>query len=205
MEDIETSARTSDDIRHAAVKLVNEGGFSLATVPRISAAAGLTEEQFAEHYPSVPAVFAAIAEALVADHQLTIGATLVRRRSLTESVKLALLASWELIETRIDEHQATKYVTFVGLTAPGAGVATRALYESFLDAAENQLLELERIHGIAWELPTRQLARLLLVTIDGLVLSYLNRRDSAAVRVLLELLAYHLAQHGRRVAKNRRP
>jgi AcrR family transcriptional regulator len=198
-----TISTVSEDIRRAAVKLLNEGGFSRATISEICAVAGVDEAEFELHYSSADAVFLAIAESLVVDHEQNIDATMLRRRSLTESVRLALLAFWELVEDRLDEHRATKYMTLAGLaTDDGLDGEPKSLYESFLSSAERRLLEMERIHSITWELPVRQLARMMLATLDGLVLDYMIVRDSAGSRQLLGLFAYHLAQHGRRVAKN---
>jgi AcrR family transcriptional regulator len=193
---------TGDSIRHAAVDLINEGGMSAVTIPAISVAAGLEPGEFSQYYASVEAVFLDVAGALVAHHNEKVGATMLRRRSLTESMKVALYASWDVVEKRVDEHRATKYVTLAGLPTHAPGEGGRFLYDLFLGNVESWLLEIERIHGITWELPVRQLARLLLATLDGLVRDYLITRDSVGAHKLLEMLAYHLAQHGRRVAKN---
>lgn len=201
-EMINTDLDTSYSIRRAAVKLVNEGGLARATVAEISAAAGIDEGEFSQHYGSVDDVFFEIADSLLADHTENIGATMLRRRSLTESMKLALYAFWDVFEKRVDEHRATKYVTFAGVTSSVPGEESRSLYDAFVTATERRLTEMERIHSITWELPVRQLARLMLATLDGLVLDYLVTGDSAGARKMLEILAYHLAQHGRRVAKN---
>ncbi|WP_157970639.1 hypothetical protein [Nakamurella deserti] len=175
---------------------------SHATIPNISAAAGLRDGEFAEYYASVDAVFLDVAGSLVSTHTEKIDATMLRRRSLTESMKLALYAFWDVVEKRVDDHRATKYVTLAGLRTQNPGEESRSLYDDFLAFAENWLNEVERIHSITWELPVRQLARLMLATLDGLVLDYVVTRDSAGARKLLEVLAYHMAQHGRRVAKN---
>jgi AcrR family transcriptional regulator len=196
-----TSA-TSDNIRRAAVGLVNDGGLSQVTVAAITEAAGLEDGEFDQYYASVEAVFLDVAGSLVSSHAAKIDATMLRRRSLTESMKLALYAFWDVVEKRVDEHRATKYVTLSGLRTQTPGEESRSLYDEFLSFAENWLTEVERIHSITWELPVRQLARLMLATLDGLVLDYVVTRDSAGARRLLEVLAYHLAQHGRRVAKN---
>jgi len=197
-----TISDTSDSIRRAAVDLVNDGGMSNVSIPAISAAAGLQDGEFSEYYASIDAVFLEIAGSLVSSHGERIDATMLRRRSLTESMKLALYAFWDVVEKRVDEHRATKYVTLAGLRTQTPGEESRSLYYEFPTTTENWLLAVERIHCITWELPVRQLARLMLATLDGLVLDYVVTRDSAGARKLLEMLAYHMAQHGRRVAKN---
>lgn len=195
-------AETSDRIRSAAVDLVNSGGMSSVTIPAISAAAGLRDGEFEEYYASVEAVFLDVVGSLMITHTEVIDATMLRRRSLTESMKIALFAFWDVVEARVDDHRATKYVTLAGLRTGTPGAEGRSLYDEFLAAAESWLLEIERVHSITWELPVRQLARLMIATLDGLVLDYVVTRDGAGARKLLEVLGYHLAQHGRRVAKN---
>lgn len=199
---VDVISDTGANIRRAAVDLVNAGGMSSVTVPAISAAAGLQDGEFAQFYASVDAVFLDVAGSLVNSHAENIDATMLRRRSLTESMKIALFAFWDVVETRVDDHRATKYVTLAGLRTDNPGADSRSLYDEFLAFGENWLLEVERIHSITWELPVRQLARLMLATLDGLVMDYVATRDSAGAHKLLEVLAYHLAQHGRRVAKN---
>lgn len=195
-------ADTGDSIRRAAVNLVNEGGLSHVTVPAISAAAGLRDGEFAEYYASVESVFADVAGSLRTTHTEKIDATLLRRRSLTESMQIALFAFWDVVEKRVDDHRATQYVTLAGLRTQTPGEEGRTLYDEFLASAEQWLTDIERVHSITWELPVRQLARLMLATLDGLILDYIAARDSTGTRALLEVLGYHLAQHGRRVAKN---
>jgi AcrR family transcriptional regulator len=199
-----TATSEREGIRRAAVALLNSGGFAAATVAEICAAAGVDEPTFERHFSSLNEVYIDIAESLVAAHVENMGATMLRRRSLTESMRLMLLAFWGLVEERLDDHRALKYLTFAGLAGEvhGGDGDTSSLYATFLDQTEAQLLEVERIHSITWELPVRQLARMMLATLDGLVLDYLVNRDSAGARQMLEIFAYHLAQHGRRVAKN---
>lgn len=195
-------SEVSGNIRRAAVELLNAGGTAHVTVPAISASAGLQDGEFFQYYASVDDVFIEVAESLVSSHTENVVATLSRRRSLTESMKLALFAFWDVVEKRVDDHRATKYVTLAGLERKVPGGESRSLYDEFLGFTENWMNEVEKIHSITWELPVRQLARLMLATLDGLVLDYVVTRDSAGARKLLEILAYHLAQHGRRVAKN---
>lgn len=195
-------SEVNGSIRHAAVALLNAGGTAHVTVAAISASAGLQDGEFFQYYATVDDVFIEVAESLVSSHVENIEATLSRRRSLTESMKLALFAFWDVVEKRVDEHRATKYVTLAGLEVQVPGGESRSLYDEFLTFTENWMNEVEKIHSITWELPVRQLARLMLATLDGLVLDFVVTRDSAGARKLLEILAYHLAQHGRRVAKN---
>ncbi len=195
-------SETSEGIRRAAVDLINRGGMSLVTIPAISAAAGLEDGEFAQYYTSVDAVFLDVVGSLMTTHGENIDATMLRRRSLTESMRLALFAFWDVVEKRVDDHQATKYVTLAGLQTQQPGVASRSLYEEFLAFTEHWLLEIEKVHSITWELPVRQLARLMLATLDGLILDFVATKDSEGARKLLEVFAYHMAQHGRRVAKN---
>ena len=69
-------------------------------------------------------------------------------------------------------------------------------------AGEAVLRELESVHQIIWELPVAQLARMSIAMMDGLLTDYVVTRDSVGARRTLDVFAYHLAQHGRRAAKN---
>lgn len=174
------------------------------SVVAICAEAGIGEADFENFYASEAALFTAISDGLVKGHTTVITATMVRRRSLTESMRIALLAWWSLVEERADAHLATNYWLMSSLrdSVNGSGNAAISLHAGYLRWTEERLSEMAEIHGITWELPVSRLARLLLAALNGLVDDYLINRDSVASKDVLELLAYHIAQHGRRIAKN---
>lgn len=189
-------------IRVSAVRMLNRGGLAAVTVSAVCADTGIDEAEFTRHYPSLAAVFDAVVEALMVAHAEKLSSSMVRRRSLTESFRIALRGYWDVVEANLAEHQAVKYLSFAGVDAEQEPGTDRPAHTLYLVTTERRLLEMARLHQVTWELPVRQLARLMLAMLDGLLLDYLVHRDRPGVYRLLDIFAYDLAQHGRRVAKN---
>jgi AcrR family transcriptional regulator len=196
---IETSQR--HDLERAAVGLINEHGADALSVPAICAAAEVDEWVFWANFDSVEHLLTSLVESIVERHLHTIHATLMRRRSLTESMRVAMFAFWDTVEEQIDLHRAAELVKLSRML-DSSTVRPDTLQARLVQLTEAELEELERIHGITWQLPVNQLARMILVTLNGMVVEYLVTKDSSASRNMLEVFAYHVAQHGRRSAKN---
>jgi AcrR family transcriptional regulator len=197
-----TAETSRNQIRDAAVQLLNRSGVGAVTVASLCAEAHITESAFATEFGSVDAVFGAIVRDLIEAHSTQIAATVSRRRSLTETIQLAMVASFAVVESRIDEHRAGLMITVSHLVDSGHGPSGSSVYEAYVRAAEAYLLEIQRIHSITWELSTRLLAKLFVATLIGLTVDYLFTRDAAGSRHMLDVSAYQLAQHGRRTSKN---
>ncbi len=190
-------------IQQATISLLISSGVQGAEPAAICAAADVSTDEFALYFGSQADVFVAIVQSVLDAHAGNAEATLQRRRSLTESLQIALRAVWDLIEARIDEHHAL-YVLMVAQAGDASLTSAMgmSLHPTYLRITEGWLTEIEKVHAISWELPVARLALLLHSTMDGLVVDYLTVRDGAQTRQLLDVLAFHLGQHGRRAAKN---
>jgi AcrR family transcriptional regulator len=187
-------------IELAAVRVITQQGVEAASVASLCDEAGIDEERFAECFASVDDVLLAVMESVVEEQADVVAATFARRRSLTESLKVALFAMWDDIERNPGPHLMARMTRF-SKTADYQARMTAA-YHVALERTQLQLRVQEQIHSITWELPVEDIARLMLAAIDGLITQYLVMGEAADPRRTLELLAYHLAQHGRRSAKN---
>jgi TetR/AcrR family transcriptional repressor of acrEF/envCD operon len=195
-----------DDIHRAAVHLLNSVGLEKTTVQAVCGIAGVTPAEFAQSYQSMTAVFAAIITSLTDAQNAKIAGTILCRRSLTESVQIAMSAVWKLVEQHPDDYLAVRILTAAELnTSLAVTGAEQTIHEAAIEMVEQWLLDIQNVHHMSWQLPTRQLARLTLATLDGLVLDYLFDRDGVQVRRLLDIFSFQLAQHGRRAAKSARP
>ncbi len=198
----ESVEKDREKLLQAAVAQINKAGIEALTVDSVCAEAGLDVSVFDEHFQSRQALLLAIGQSLVQVSSAAVRVTLSRRRSLTETVRLALFALWGSVEQQAAQHQAANEVTFTSLRNPESVAVARAQYNAYHQEVQETLEAIAQIHGIAWERPVAELTNLMVSTIDGLVIGFLVSRDSAAVKQVLELFAYHLAQHGRRTAKN---
>jgi AcrR family transcriptional regulator len=204
-----TASAPSDlrsEIRSAAVSLLNDGGVAEATASAIAARAGVTDQEFKDEFGSASDVYREIVRELMAAHGVRIAETLTRRRSLTESLTVAHFASWDLIEDRVDDHQALMCLRSAEVTEPGLVAVSEAggsIHDTLASGAEVWLTEVGRIHDVIWELPVAQLARHQVASMYGLILDYLARRDGETSRRIISTLSFDLAQRGRRRSKNR--
>lgn len=187
-------------IELAAVRVITQRGVEAASVAALCDEAGVDEARFSDCFASVDDVLFAVMKSVVEEQADVVAATFARRRSLTESLKVALFAMWDVVERDPDPHRMARMTRF-SKTADYQARMTAAYLVAF-ERTQLQLRAQEQIHSITWELPVEDIARLMLAAIDGLITQYLIMGEAADARRTLELLAYHLAQHGRRSAKN---
>jgi len=189
-----------DDFHQAAVRLINRDGIRSLNVATVCEEAGVDETELLASFGSVEELIASMPMTLVDAHVLSISATFARRRSLTETLQLAFGSYWDTVELHLEMQLAVRQLMLTSaLMTPELA---RAQYMQIVGATEELLRELESVHQIAWELPVAQLARMSISMLDGLMTDYVFTLDSASARRTLDLFAYHLAQHGRRAAKN---
>lgn len=189
-----------DDLQQAVIRLINRHGAYALTEASVSAEAGIDEAEFAASFASIDELVASVRLALIDAHVSSISATFARRRSLTESIQLALGSYWDTVEIHLEMQLAVRQLLMVNaLLRPEIA---RSQYMQMVGAGEAVLRELESVHQIIWELPVAQLARMSIAMMDGLLTDYVVTRDSVGARRTLDVFAYHLAQHGRRAAKN---
>ena len=190
-------------VRQSAITLLLHGGVGSATVPTMCEAAGITEDEFREHFQTPSDVFVSIVGTLLDAHVGNVDATIQRRRSLTDSMQIAMRAFWDLVELHIEEHHA---LLVLMLAQAGDPELVRnmgfSVHDTYLRSAEAWLTEVEQIHAITWEMPVPRLALLMQASFDGLMVEYAASGDGAEIRQLLDILAFQLSQHGRRASKN---
>ena len=156
-------------------------------------------------HPSPANAARAPAEALPLFDSTAVCATVKRRRSLTDSLNLALQAFWTLANGATDDTQAGPQLPAVALpgsTNPTGWEADAGSYEATIDSAEHLLGLLGQTHSVRWELPVRLLARLMVATLYGLVADYRHGGESEDARRILLIFSYHLSQFAHRIHKN---
>ncbi|WP_164479243.1 TetR/AcrR family transcriptional regulator [Nakamurella antarctica] len=186
----------------AAVVQINLAGVESATIAKVCTGAGLDEADFTDFFADRRGLLLHIGASLAHMEDAAVRATLSRRRSLTETVRLALLALWATVEEHPELQQAAHELTFSGMRHGEPISVAQAQHEAYCACVQQILEAIAQSHGIKWERPVTELTHLVVSTVDGLKLGYLVSKDSTAARQVLELFAYHVAQHGRRTAKN---
>lgn len=144
-------------------------------------------------------------EALPLFDSTTVCATVKRRRSLTDSLNLALQAFWTLANGATDDTRAAAELPVAappGSTTPMGWEADAGAYQNTIDSAEHLLGLLGQTHSVRWELPVRLLARFMVATLYGLVVDYRHGGDSEDARRILLIFSYQLSQFAHRIPKN---
>ncbi|HZZ45698.1 MAG TPA: TetR family transcriptional regulator [Pseudonocardia sp.] len=110
-----------------------------------------------------------------------------------------LRALFEVVEREPGKQQVTYELTHHALRTEELTGLARWQYESYDERAQTRLRELASAAGAEWTLPLPVVARLLLNTIDGVVLRWLVDRDSEAALAVLDSFADTLGSLARRV------
>lgn len=194
-----------DRIRDATAHLINDRGVAGVTVPLVCDEAGIDPEVFAAHFDTVDDVFAEIARFMLAAYGAEIGSTLVRRRSLFQSIRLAQLAFFDVVQRHRDTQLALTALRVAAVDRPGLVVppgSETALHDQLIVNSELWLVEMGRVHGVTWEVSPRLLATLVSASLTGIVLDYLARGDVTTCREMIDVVAFDLARRARRTSKN---
>lgn len=126
-----------------------------------------------------------------------VAATVSRRRSLTDSLQVALAAYWDTVVAQRDAHRTARTLPAEAPVEgrpplrPGEPAAVTGWLGLIIDA-----------HQMRWELPEAQLALLVSATLEGLTVDYLASGNPQPARAVLQVLAYQVGRYGRRPAKN---
>ena len=128
---------------------------------------------------------------------------LVRRRSVTDSIRLGLETLWDDVEAHLGEYRAAMILqtTRPDLLANGP-TGTVALGRLPLSWALRWLTQMGQLQDVTWNTPVPVLARLMVATLNGLIADTSCRTREEDTRRLLGVIAYQLAQHSTR---NHRP
>lgn len=105
--------------------------------------------------------------------------------TLKEAIRAVLGAYWDHVVAHPEVHQLTYEVTQFCLRDAQLAAVAVTQYELYGTRVEHLISEL----GVRTALPLEVLARQIAVTIDGLTLDWLVRRDDAASRAGLDALA----------------
>ncbi|WP_111764993.1 hypothetical protein [Nakamurella deserti] len=206
------------------VELVNIHGAAAVTPDLLHDRLGRHSPGVAFPVTSVDEVYSSVIQELAGLHFERVAATVARRRSLTDSLQIALSAHWDAVVDHRDEHRAVRSIQARRLdtaaergwtagrggpsipTAGGGdtGPATPGDMASWAPAAgiATWLDLIADAHHIRWELPREQLALLVAATLEGLTIGYLATGDAGPARAVLRVLGYQVARYGRRPAKN---
>lgn len=199
------SDRTNDQrqvIHLGAVALVNRHGAAAVTPDLLQDSLGHDATDPSTVISSVDEVFSSLMSDVGRVHSDSVTATISRRRSLTDSLQHAFSAYWDTVVAHRDVHLAVRSIQGRRLDTRDGTTDVDPMRFSAQSGVSTWLDLIADAHHIRWELPTDRLALLVSATLDGLTTHYLVSGDPQPARDVLQVLAYQVAQYGRRPGKN---
>jgi TetR/AcrR family transcriptional regulator, regulator of biofilm formation and stress response len=177
----------------AAFRVIGAEGFPAATTRRICAEAGAPVAAFHYCFASKEELLVELTEATVAALvEAQAGGVLVRG-SLRESLRATLREYWATVEADPNREAVLTGLTQYALHEPSLEGVARRQYEAYHRTARLTLESLAAGCGVSWRMPVEELARMLVVVTDGVVIAWLVDRDGDAARAALDAFADALA------------
>lgn len=197
----QTAADRRQDLIDAAVRVIAREGVGGATTRAITREAGVSLGYFHYVFDSRDELIAAVIDEVTdGDRFQGEEAGLAGRGAETDPVDVleaGLLAYLDLLEASPHREQAMLELTLSALRMPGGQQQAARQYEGYHRSAAEVLDAVAAAYGLSWATPVDDLARLLIVMMDGLTTTWLATRDGAAAhrsaRICAEALAAHLA------------
>ncbi len=177
----------------AAFQVIGEEGFAAATTRRICAEAGAPVAAFHYCFASKEELFVELTEATVAALVDAQADGVLVRGSVRESLRATLAEYWATVEADPNREVVLTGLTQFALHEPSLAGVARRQYEAYHRTAALTLESVGSGCGVTWTLPVEQLARMLVVVTDGVVIAWLVDRDGDAARAALDAFADALA------------
>ena len=111
------------------------------------------------------------------------------RSTVGGSLRATLREYWATVEADPNREVVLTGLTQYALHEPALAGVARRQYGAYHRTARVTLESLASACGVSWHLPVDQLARMLVVVTDGVVLAWLVDRDGAAARAALDAFA----------------
>ena len=177
----------------AAFRVIGAEGFAAATTRRICAEAGAPVAAFHYCFASKEELLVELTEETVAALMAAQADGVLIRDTVADSLRATLREYWATVEADPNREVVLTGLTQYALHEPSLAGVARRQYEAYHRTARLTLESLAAGLGVTWRLPVPELARMLVVVTDGVVIAWLVDRDSAAARAALDAFADALA------------
>jgi len=174
----------------AAIAVMTREGVNAATTRAIVAEAGTSLSVFHYCFDSKQELLDAVLRSLVGSTVTLAEESFEDATERGELIRAGLRAYWEHVVAHPDEHLLTYELTQYCLRTPGYADVARQQYDHY---AHTFCAVLETL-GLRTAVPMPVVARFLAVTVDGLTLDWLARRDDEGTLALLDQLAGYLEE-----------
>jgi AcrR family transcriptional regulator len=185
------SAERRDLLLAAALRVMAREGVAAATTRAIVREAGMSLASFHYAFDSrdemMRALMAQVVDATrdAAEDRLRLEGEVDIRTALRDGLRGYL----DHLLADPEHEQVLQELSQYALRTPGLDVLARELVERYHDTAAELLERGAQAAGIAWSVPVRQVARMVVTITDGITLTWLADRDTAAAERVLDFAA----------------
>ena len=180
-------------LARAALTVIARDGLAAATTRAIVAEAGMPLASFHYAVASRDELLRDVVELVVAGEGVAAATFLVHATDAREAIRLALRGYLDHVRADPGNEQAMFELTQYALRTPGLGDLPAEQYARYHELASDLLDAGAVALGIAWSIPTSQLARMMVTLTDGITLAWLADRDDAAAELTIDIAAETLA------------
>jgi len=190
------ATRRREALAHAALAVIARDGVHAATTRAIVAEAGMSLASFHYAVPSRDELLRDVVE-LVVSHQGTVafGSLELEASDLRGAVRSVLGAYLDIVRADPKREQAMFELTQHALRTPAVADFPAAQYGVYRDLATRLLAAGAARYRVRWDVPTDELAALVIALTDGATLAWLATRDDAAAERLLDHAADAITAH----------
>lgn len=182
----------------AALRVIARDGLAAATTRAIAAEAGMSLASLHYAFTSRDELIGKVIDYVV--ELQAEGATTALRPGddLISTIRTALREYLAVIIADPSRELALQELTLYALRTPSLTNAAKDQYARFYAAAESVLSVVAENTGHVWRRPMPEMARIVITFTDGIALSWLADRDTAATEAVIDFAARSLSSLARK-------
>ncbi len=170
----------------ATIRLMAREGVAAASTRRVAAEAGVAQATIHYVFGTKTELYRAVIEAVTANIVRAVEEGLAPHPHWTEDVAVASRAVWDMVEEETSTALLLVELTAYALRDPDLRDLAEGLYDSYQRLAEDATRTILARTDRELRVPVEEVARFVVATLNGLVLSYLVRGDREQSRRDLE-------------------
>jgi AcrR family transcriptional regulator len=200
------AAERRTELVQAAVRVATREGLSAATTRRIAKEAGVSVGIVHYCFRSKEELLSEVVREVAREGYVAAAHGLPNATGAAPAdlIRAAVGAFWELVESTPDKQLLTYEVITWALRTPGVEVIAREQRDRQIEGIQHLMELIASGAGIEWSAPVEDLARIVLNVTDGVTLSWLVDRDSAAAVRALDVFIEQFASYARPVRRGAR-
>jgi AcrR family transcriptional regulator len=177
----------------AAFRVVAERGVAAASVRAICSEAGMALASFHYAYESRDELMAELVRVVVDAERQAMLPPSTPGESFRDTVRLGLERYLQHLRSDPHREKAMLELTQYALRTPPLEAVASRQYERYHALAEDALAAAAERWNMTWTMPVVDIARILVVVIDGVTMSWLVTRDDVAAARALDFAADSVA------------